>query len=242
VLALNATNLLAAWEQGVSQHPLQRAITLLNLAWPQKSADDWAGVRVGERDLQLLQLREQLFGSKLESTASCPKCGSDLELTFTADDLQVTRTEPLSSEWMSLVSDDYEIDYRLPTTTDLLAITSGPDQALQLLLERCVQARHQGIRVPATVVPETVIEQVGRNMADADPYADIRIALSCANCSHQWSMLFDVLSYFWSEIEDWAGRLFRDVHLLASAYGWSERDIIGMSARRRRLYLELANA
>jgi hypothetical protein len=55
-------------------------------------------------------------------------------------------------------------------------------------------------------------------------------------------MLFDVVSYFWGEIEDWAMRLFRDVHSLAAAYGWSEREIIGMSARRRRLYLELANA
>jgi hypothetical protein len=55
-------------------------------------------------------------------------------------------------------------------------------------------------------------------------------------------MVFDVVSYLWGEIEDWAERLLRDVHSLAAAYGWSERDIVGMSALRRRLYLELANA
>jgi hypothetical protein len=31
----------------------------------------------------------------------------------------------------------------------------------------------------------------------------------------------------------------RDVHQLASAYGWSEHDILTMSAGRRQLYLEL---
>jgi hypothetical protein len=29
------------------------------------------------------------------------------------------------------------------------------------------------------------------------------------------------------------------VHVIASAYGWSERDILAMSAARRRLYLDV---
>lgn len=239
--ALNATNLLAAWEQGVAQHPLQRAVTLLNLAWPQKSAAEWANVSIGERDRQLLRLREKLFGSQLEATASCPKCGSKLELTFTARDLQITAAEPFATERLRLVLGDYEIDYRLPTTADLLEAASGPHQALEVLLDRCIAARHQGNCVPATALPPPVVELVGTKMAEADPYAEIQIGLDCAGCSHRWSMLFDVVSYLWSEVEDWAVRLFRDVHALASAYGWSERDIIEMSARRRRLYLELAH-
>jgi len=242
VLALNATNLLAAWEQGFSQHPLQRAITLLSLAWPQRTADEWANVSVGERDLQLLKLREQLFGAKLEATASCPKCESELELTFTARDLQVTAPSAPAPAKLQLVSGDYEIDYRLPTTVDLLAAAGGEEEALAVLLGRCVEARFQGHAIDAIALPAAVIELVGTSMSDADPYAEIRIALQCASCAQRWSMLFDVVSYFWGEIEDWAMRLFRDVHSLAAAYGWSEREIIGMSARRRRLYLELANA
>jgi len=52
-------------------------------------------------------------------------------------------------------------------------------------------------------------------------------------------MTFDILTYLWSEIEDWAQRLLLEVHTLALAYGWSERDILAMSPRRRRLYLEM---
>lgn len=238
--ALNASNLLATWEQGTTQHPLERAVRLLHLAWPHKSAAQWAKVSVGERDRQLLRLREQLFGPKVEATTQCPKCGSELELTFTARDLESTIVAAQGE--LKLVSGEYEIDYRLPTTADLLEIASSSGQSLTALLNRCVVARRRDDRVQSTDLPAAVIEKLSSSMAEADPYAEIQIAMDCAGCAHRWSMVFDVVSYMWGEIEDWAERLLRDVHSLASAYGWSERDIMGMSALRRRLYLELANA
>lgn len=237
--ALNASNLLATWEQGTAQHPLERAVRLLHLAWPHKSAAEWANVSVGERDRQLLRLREQLFGPKVEATTRCPKCGSELELTFTARDLETTIAEAQGE--LHLVSGEYEIDYRLPTTADLLELASGSGQSLTALLDRCVAARRGDGSVQSADLPAAVIEKLSCRMAEADPYAEIQIALDCEGCSHRWTMVFDVVSYLWGEIEDWAERLLRDVHSLASAYGWSEREIVGMSALRRRLYLELAN-
>ena len=141
-----------------------------------------------------------------------------------------------------MISGEYEIEYRLPTTADLLQIASGSGQSLTTLLDRCVVARRGDGSVQSTDLPATVIDKLSHSMAEADPYAEIQIAMDCAGCSHRWSMVFDVVSYLWTEIEDWAERMIRDVHALASAYGWSERDIVGMSALRRRLYLELANA
>ena len=240
--ALNASNLLATWEQGTAQHPLERAVRLLHLAWPHKSAAEWANVSVGERDRQLLRLREQLFGPTVEATTRCPKCGNELELTFTARDLESTVVATQGDERLKVIAGEYEIDYRLPTTADLLEIASGSGQSLTVLLDRCVVARHRDGPVQSTDLPPAVIEKLSTSMTEADPYAEIQIAMDCAGCSHRWSMVFDVVSYLWGEIEDWAERLLRDVHSLASAYGWSERDIVGMSALRRRLYLELANA
>jgi hypothetical protein len=199
-------------------------------------------VSVGERDRQLLRLREQLFGPKVEATTRCPKCGSELELAFTARDLESTLIATHSEERLKVISGEYEIDYRLPTTADLLEIAKGSGQSLTALLDRCVVARYRDDRVQATELPMAVMEKLSSSMAEADPYAEIQIAMDCAGCSHRWSIVFDVVSYLWGEIEDWAERLLRDVHSLASAYGWSERDIVGMSALRRRLYLDLANA
>ena len=44
------------------------------------------------------------------------------------------------------------------------------------------------------------------------------------------------------EIHAWAKRTLREVHTLASAYGWSEREILSMSAVRRALYLEMVQS
>jgi hypothetical protein len=76
-------------------------------------------------------------------------------------------------------------------------------------------------------------------MADADPQADVRLALDCPACGHNFLAAFDVAAYLWSEVNAWAYRLLGEVHSLASAYGWREEDILAMSPWRRRVYLEM---
>ena len=85
-------------------------------------------------------------------------------------------------------------------------------------------------------------QAVIRELAAGDPQAEVLLSLRCPACEHEWSTPFDILAYLWDEIDDWARRLLSEVHTLASAYGWSERDVLGMSARRRRLYLEMSEA
>jgi len=91
-------------------------------------------------------------------------------------------------------------------------------------------------------LPDEVVNAVLAEMAQADPQADVQVALACPACRHHWSVAFDILAYLWSEIDDWAQRLLREIHALASGYGWSERDILALSARRRRTYLEMLGA
>ncbi|HUD55174.1 MAG TPA: hypothetical protein VMR02_08095 [Terracidiphilus sp.] len=45
-----------------------------------------------------------------------------------------------------------------------------------------------------------------------------------------------------TQIEARARRLLYEVHTLAAAYGWSEREILSLSAPRRALYLEMVRA
>jgi hypothetical protein len=80
------------------------------------------------------------------------------------------------------------------------------------------------------------------DMRQRDPGAEVRMALSCPICGHAWSATFDIVSYLWSEIEDWAQRLLADVCVLATACGWSERDILGLSPTRRQIYLDMVQA
>src|SRR5262249_52881551 len=128
--------------------------------------------------------------------------------------------------------------YRLPTTADLTEMGTGKGR--NALLKRCVEVARFGTRdVDAEALPDEIVTSVAAGMAEADPQAEVRIALTCPSCSNQWSPMFDIVGFLWGEIEDWAERLLLDVHALASTYGWSERDIVAMSPRRRRFYLDM---
>src|SRR5262249_8466831 len=103
-------------------------------------------------------------------------------------------------------------------------------------------ARFEGVEVDAMALPDEVVQAVIEAMAQADPQAEVQIAFECPNCRQTWSQAFDILTYLWCEIEDWAQRLLLEIHTLALAYGWSEREIPEMSARRRSLYMDMVGA
>jgi hypothetical protein len=91
-------------------------------------------------------------------------------------------------------------------------------------------------------LPESVVSAMAEQMAQADAPADIQLALTCPVCGQHWQAIFDIVSFFWSEIDAWAYRTLRDVHCLAAAYGWREADILALSPWRRQFYLEMVQA
>jgi len=109
----------------------------------------------------------------------------------------------------------------------------------KLLRDCIVEVQKGGARCEVADLPEEILELLDQRMAEEDPQADISMLLSCPKCSYQWEMPFDICSYLWIEIDNWAKRALREVAMLAAAFGWSESDILNMSPRRRRLYLEM---
>jgi hypothetical protein len=237
----SAAELLRAWERGLAQPPIERALTLLAAALPEHRPGDLARMSIGRRDGYLLELRERIFGPRLASVASCPGCGERLELDFAAADVRVAATEE-PGELLALSVDGYEVRFRLPNSRDLAALADADDprDTGQALLLECVEAVKRGDdNLPVERLPAAVTEAVAEGMAAADPQADVQLALSCPNCGRQWNELFDIAAFLWTEIDAWAARTLRDVHTLALHYGWHEADILAMSAWRRQIYLAL---
>jgi hypothetical protein len=240
---LSAAQLLDAWEQGLSEPAYRRALLLLAAASPDSSIDAVAALSVGERDRRLLTLREWMFGSRLVSIANCSGCNERLEWTVNAADLYVEQqSEPVRE--LSLEADRYCINFRVPNTWDLAAIAGCADGATahSSLLSRCVlTARFDDQETPVSELPDEIVTAIEKRMAAADPQADLKFDLSCPACGGSWQALFDIESFFWSEVNAWAQRILSEVHLLASAYGWREIDILNLSPWRRQFYLGLAS-
>lgn len=235
---LSARTLLDAWERGGGRPPLQQALLLLEAAHPETPPETLAQMPVGRRDGLLLDLREQAFGPDFESVAECPRCGAWLELTFTAADVRQLEAE--ADVPLTVCGDSYAVTARLPTSEDLLALAADPGgNPERQLLARCVEsATVDGEAVAAADLPAPVAAAIAEAMGAADPQANVTTALTCPDCEHAWEQLFDVGTFLWAEVETWAQRTLAEVHALASAYGWTEQEVLGLSARRRRLYLE----
>ncbi|HEY7181701.1 MAG TPA: phage baseplate protein [Blastocatellia bacterium] len=244
---LSASELLSIWEQGQERSHGARALLLLEATASEGQSP--AKLTVGRRDALLLSLRETLFGSQLVSVAACPNCGELLELTFESSEIRAP-AESAQPETLTVKSGGYEARFRLPNSEDLMAIAacarSDAASAAESLLARClIQARRTGRnRSPVSIestrdLPPALLAAIAEKMEQADPQANVQLNLNCDSCAHRWPAIFDIASYLWSEIEDWARRILCEVHALASTYGWNEADILGMSARRRQLYLEM---
>jgi hypothetical protein len=225
--APTAAELLGAWELSATLGPVEREDVLLRLAEPGLEPSE---VPVGERDARLLELRELLFGTELEGIADCPSCGEQVEYALETEALLAGRPERSTFEF---AVSGRRLRARLPTGADLAeaAAVGDLEAARALLLERCLV----GESVPA---PSEIAAELARRLSEADPLADARLSLACPECRREWTLAFEVGAWLWTELEAWAWRLLLDVHTLASAYGWSEAEILALGPRRE-LYLEL---
>ena len=81
----------------------------------------------------------------------------------------------------------------------------------------------------------------GQPVAEADPYADVtaRRGLSRLRRAPPRPSSTSPPSCG-PRLDAWARATLLDVHLLATAYGWSEPEVLALSALRRRYYLELS--
>ena len=129
--------------------------------------------------------------------------------------------------------------FHLPTSRDLARAARETDSRLGAirLLESC--------RLEAGEFPdwsEADLEEVGEKMALADPMAETRVMLHCPQCGNDWDETLDIAAFLWAEIEARAKRLLREIHTLAAAYGWTEREILSLGDTRRASYLEMVQA
>ncbi len=206
---------------------------------PKTPPEELAHLSLGQRDRLLFGLRERQFGRRLTGMAVCPGCDEQLTMEFTTSDLTLPET---ATGELSVEHAGWRVEFRLPDSVDLAA-AAALENARHSLLGRCIRAvRRDGAEANVDTLPEAVCAAVEARMAEADPQAQIQISLACPTCAARWEAEFDIASYLWTEVQTLAGKLLREVHQIARAYGWTERDILALTPARRAAYLALTGA
>jgi hypothetical protein len=237
---LSAVELLEAWERSLAQSALERPLTLLAAA-TDLSRDELAQLSIGARNEQLLALRAQVFGDTPDAVADCPACGETLELALRVSEFRSLSPTP-NAPPREFRFNGFALTYRLPDTNDLAAAQSAGNaaSARELLLQRVVLSEGGADAVKSHgMLDAPIINALAAQLERDDPLAVLRLELTCPQCQHAWASVLDVAAFLWMELDAWAKRTLREVHALASAYGWSEYEILALSPQRRQLYLEL---
>ena len=235
---LSATELLDIWERGELQHPLDKALTLLAATCPERKGAELMHLSIGQRDALLLTLRQLTFGPQMEAYAECPACGAELEFTINIEEILRGYTSRDGGE-RSADLEGFVIRYRLPDSVDLAECINSGSIEDKALLKCCVlKVTHHNKWVAFEELPETATSALAARIAELDPLSEVNIVLNCAECGHHFTMLLDILTFFWSELGEKVKHLLQQVHVLSRYYGWREVDILAMSPWRRQYYLD----
>jgi hypothetical protein len=240
--ALRAHDVVRVWELGHGRSPVDQAVGLLSAAFPQTTEEELRRLSLGQRNAQLIAVRESLFGSEIEAYSECDNCKGQVEFNLSSGALRGALPVAGPYEEFDLNADGFAVRFRLLNSFDLAAASScgTVEAARQVLVKRCVldaQKEHQSVSVDE--LSPTVVEFLALRLSECDPEAEILIDLACPVCDFRWQLPFDIAGFLYTEISVQAQRLLREVHVLARAYAWSESDILALSSQRRRYYLEM---
>ena len=230
---LTAQDVVTLWEQGRGRHAIDRALLLFAAACPELPPEHLADLPLGQRNEALFRLRERTFGPNIRTYADCPACGGRNEAMLHTQPFLAAAAEHARNEQFE--TRGYR--FRAPTSRDLSAVVSCNDatSATIRLLERCCVACPSGAAVDATAL----LDDVEAGLGALDPIADIELSLACEACGRPWTAPFDIAGVLWDELDAKARALFGEVHVLASAYGWREQDILALGEARRAAYLAM---
>jgi hypothetical protein len=199
---------------------------------------DFATLAIGDVDVLLLRLRQQLLGDLVSAEEVCtaPGCRARVDITFSiAAYLEHHRPAippgvlPASEkDWYRLA--EYDVEFRVPRAGDQLAIARAADPE-QELLRRCLR--------PADLAGEAR-ERAEAAMELMAPTLCSDLQGVCPACGAIVEASFDPLQYTLRELRDRAAFVYEDVCAIAHHYHWSEAEILALPAARRSRYAELA--
>jgi len=192
---------------------------------------------VADHDRIAAEIYCQHYGSRVESTLHCRRCGKAFELSFDLDVMN-RRMNPSGADDIEGPDESGTFQlragprFRLPTLRDQLATRElGTEHARQELFRRCVDNDNGA---------ENEMDVVERAMEKVGPLISGEITANCPHCNHRESKVqFSMPQYLLEALAFEKQFLHYEVHHLARAYGWHRDEILAMPTTDRRFYVRM---
>jgi hypothetical protein len=210
--------LLSAWEAAAGLPQPARGVAVLEAAGLVEDLDAALDLPISDAAALAIGVQAEAFGAIVDGVLDCEACGLELDvvvplLEFGAAGGATARVGDLA--------------VRAPTTRDLLEAQDGEE-----LLERCVGVQAASLDGELRAAVEAAAEEL------AGP-AGVVVRAECPECGAIVSAPLDPGALLWERVAAAVPAALAEVAELASAFGWSETEVLGLSPRRRQAYLEL---
>lgn len=190
---------------------------------------------VGDRQHLVRQLGVHLGQIGSWRTAECLDCDERFDLFVDLNTLPASQPQP-GFPFVDVETGRGKRRFRVPNGGDQEAIAGveslAEDEAVRALVRLCVIGEEIDDEFDTAD-----LEAIDRALEDASPEVAQEIVAKCPACGRTNALQVDPYSF----LTTGPASLFSAVHTLASAYGWSEAEILALPRERRDLYLELAS-
>jgi hypothetical protein len=201
---------------------------------------------VGDREALLLHLRRLTLGERVSCLLRCPTCQQKMDLDLKIGELLLSPYPYSRQTHAADIADEensYRVMFRVPNGADQEAAAEKAGRSLgeaeDLVLRRCIEQVDSAHQEKLAELPPVVLRELPARMAALDPQAELILDLTCPECGAVFTAPFDSADYIYRELAMEEREFYREVHSLSWHYHWSEEAVLGLSRRKRRIYLEL---
>lgn len=198
-------------------------------------AETVRALSVADRQYLMRRLAVEVGIEESWLAARCPKCGASFDFPVRHGELPV---KPAAEGYPFATVDTSlgPVRFRVPDGADQEAVASiqDPREARRALAARC--AHQEETRLAGELTDED-LDRAEAALEAVAPEVVTHAQAACPDCGEAAEVHLDPYICLGAANSG----LFLDVHALASAYHWSEKEILAMPRERRRLYLSLVD-
>jgi hypothetical protein len=194
---------------------------------------------LNQRLQALLAMRLAAGDAAIELQATCMQCGEAMAIGL---DLRAFAGEPATPRFTWHDDDAVAVELRLPSGRDLQRWQRDGVEAAETMAAALIDAVAGAPVGPNYRAPTSWLPALDDAFAAHDPLTALQLQATCPACAHDNAIACDLEALLLAGFARTHARLLDDVVRLASAFHWTEAEILALPRWRRAHYLRQLDA